>query len=54
MIINKQLSIKKVIPLDSNYIENYFKQNSIDVLRWAIVKVTDEEFIIDAAICVEK
>ena len=50
MLETKQFIIKKKLPFDSNYIENFFSNMNLDVLRWAVVNVSETDFIIDAAI----
>ncbi len=50
MIVTRQIELKKKLPFDSDYIEDEFKKLNLNVVRWAIVKVTKNSFIIDAAI----
>lgn len=50
MIETKQIIIKKKLPFDADTIESELKGQGLDVLRWAVVKVADTDFIIDAAI----
>lgn len=50
MIETKQIIIIKKLPFDADTIESELKEQGLDVLRWAVVKVTDTNFIIDAAI----
>ena len=50
MITTKQITVKKKLPFDADYIEKEFKKQNLDILRWAVVKVTDTDFIIDAAV----
>lgn len=50
MITTTQFKIPKKLPFDADTIEAEFKQKGYDVLRWAVVKVTENEFVIDAAI----
>lgn len=50
MITNVQLKIEKKKPFDADSIERLFAEKNLDVLRWSVSKVTDKEFIIDAAI----
>ncbi|MGN0013785.1 MAG: hypothetical protein ACI37T_00010 [Candidatus Gastranaerophilaceae bacterium] len=50
MIETKQIFIKKKLPFDADTIESELKEQGYNVLRWAVVKVTDTDFIIDAAI----
>lgn len=49
MISTKQIHIKKKLPFDAKYVEDEFDKNNLNVLRWAVVDVTDEFFVIDAA-----
>lgn len=50
MITTEQIIIEKKLPFDADYIENEFIKRKLNIVRWAIVKVTDENFIIDAAV----
>lgn len=50
MILTKQIIIKKQLPFDAKYVEDEFSKQNLNVLRWAVVEVTDDNFIIDAAI----
>ena len=50
MITTKQIIVKKQLPFDSDYIENEFLKQNLNVLRWAVVRVTEKDFIIDAAV----
>lgn len=50
MITTKQIIVAKKLPFDANYVEAEFKKLSFNVLRWAIVEVTENDFVIDAAI----
>jgi len=50
MITTKQIIIKKQIPFDADYVENEFIKRNLKVIRWAVVKVTENDFIIDAAV----
>jgi len=50
MIATKQLILKKQLPFDAKYVEEEFKKQKLNVLRWAVVNVTDENFVIDAAV----
>ena len=52
MIITKQIVIKKKLPFDAEYIENEFAAQKLNVLRWAVVKVTEQDFVIDAAVII--
>lgn len=50
MITTKQIIIRKQMPFDADYIESEFLKRNLNVLRWAIVKVDENDFIIDAAV----
>ena len=50
MITTKQIILKKQLPFDADYIEKEFSLRNLSVLRWAVVKVTENDFIIDAAV----
>lgn len=47
MLESKQVVIKKILPFDANYVEAELKNIEADILRWAVVKVTEENFIVD-------
>ena len=53
MITTEQIIIKKKLPFDAEYIEKEFKKRNLNIVRWAVVKVTDTDFIIDAAVIVK-
>lgn len=54
MIINEELKIPKFNNdkenLTSKYFEDYFEAQNLDVLRWAIVKVLDDCYLVNAAV----
>lgn len=50
MILTKQFVIEKKLPFDANYVEEVFKKQNLNVLRWAVVEVLDKNFVIDAAV----
>ncbi len=50
MILTKQIVIEKKLPFDANYVEEEFKKQNLNVLRWAVVEVSDKNFIIDSAV----
>ena len=50
MISTKQIVIKKKLPFDEKYVEEEFEKQNLNVLRWAVVEVSDDNFVIDAAI----
>lgn len=50
MITTKQIIIKKKLPFDADYIEEEFAKENLSVLRWAIVRVEEKNFVIDAAV----
>jgi len=49
-IINKQFKFAKTSPLTVENIENLIKAAGFIPLRWAIVKVEEDFFLIDAAV----
>ena len=50
MISTRQIVIKKKLPFDAKYVEEEFEKQNLNVLRWAVVEVSDVNFVIDAAI----
>ncbi len=50
MISTRQIVIKKKLPFDAKYVEEEFEKQNLNVLRWAVVEVSDDNFVIDAAI----
>ena len=50
MISTRQIVIKKKLPFDARYVEEEFEKQNLNVLRWAVVEVSDDNFVIDAAI----
>ena len=42
--------IKKKLPFDAKYVEEEFNRMNLNVLRWAVVEVMEEDFVIDAAV----
>ncbi len=50
MISTKQIIIKKKLPFDAKYVEEEFTKQNLNVLRWAVVEVSDKNFVIDAAV----
>lgn len=46
-IINKQLKIPKTSELTLEYIQKYFE--GFEIIRWAIVDVTEDFYLIDCA-----
>ena len=53
MITTEQIIVEKKLPFDADYIEKEFAKRNLRILRWAVVKVTEKEFIIDAAVISE-
>ena len=51
-ITNKQIFIKAVDNVTSDYIETELKNLELDVLRWAIVEVKDNLYFVNVS-CVE-
>ena len=49
-IINKTLKIPFEITPSNEIIEEYFEQNSLSVVRWAIVAVEEKTLIVSAAV----
>jgi len=47
-IINKQFKIPKTSDLTLDYVEKYFE--NFNMIRWAIVEVTDEFYFVDGAV----
>ena len=50
MISTRQIVIKKKLPFDAKYVEEEFEKQNLNVLRWAVVEVSDDNFVIDAGI----
>lgn len=50
MIYSVQTKIKKELPFNAEKIEDELKKKYGEILRWAVINVTDEEFYIDAAV----
>lgn len=46
MILTDEFKIKKTENLESSYIENELSKLNITPLRWAIVDVTDTQYIL--------
>ena len=49
-IVNKTFVINKKNIVIYDLINEYFEQNSLIVVRWAIVEVTDESIVVSAAV----
>lgn len=49
MILSEEFKIKKIDNLSSNYIESELKKIDIEPLRWAIVEVLDDDFIVSVS-----
>lgn len=49
MIATKEIKIKVVENLTSDYIESELKNNGLDVLRWAIVAVEKDFYVLNIA-----
>ena len=47
-VANKQFKIPKTDNISTDYILSHFE--GFDVVRWAIVEITDDFYIIDSAI----
>jgi len=50
MITTEQIKIPKKLPFDAEYVEEVFAQKGLNVLRWAVVEITENDFVIDAAV----
>lgn len=50
MIENETIRIPVVADLTTEYIEDYFKKNNLNVLRWAIVERENNEFILNVSV----
>lgn len=50
MIENETVKIPVVENLTTDYIEDYFKQNNLDVLRWAIVGREEKDFVLNISV----
>ncbi len=50
MIITKTILIKKTEDLSSEYIESNLKELGFDVLRWAIVDIQDDNYVLSIAV----
>ncbi|MEI8376960.1 MAG: hypothetical protein WCF95_00320 [bacterium] len=47
-IVNKQIKISKTSEISLDYIQKYF--DGFEVIRWAIVAVTEDFYLIDSAV----
>jgi len=47
-IVNKQIKIPKTSELTLEYIQKHF--DGFEVIRWAIVEVTEDFYLIDCAV----
>ena len=50
MIINKELKIKIVDNLTSNYIEDELKKFNLDILSWAIVDLNEDYYTLNVSV----
>lgn len=50
MIENETIRIPVVDDLTTEYIEDYFKKNNLNVLRWAIVERKNNEFVLNISV----
>ena len=48
-IVTKQFEIRKIDDLKSSYIENCLMQMGIEPLRWAIVDVNEDSYILSVS-----
>ena len=53
-IITKEIKIKKINNLTSQYIEEELANRDYNVLRWAIIGVEDNKLVVSASIFKEK
>lgn len=51
IIVNKQIKIPKISELTLEYIQKYF--DGFEVIRWAIVDVSQDFYLIDGAIVLD-
>lgn len=49
MIVTKEVAVKTVENITSEYIELQLKDMGLDVLRWAIVDIKDGKYILNLA-----
>lgn len=50
MIVTKEVAVKTVENITSEYIELQLKNMGLDVLRWAIVDIRDDNYILNLAV----
>lgn len=50
MIFTKKIEIMKKLPFDAKYVEAEFEKQHLNVLRWAVVSVTHDTFVLEASI----
>lgn len=50
MIVTKEIKLTKIENLTSMYIESSLKDMGFNVLKWSIVNVTDEDYIVNIAV----
>ncbi len=50
MILTKEIKINKTSNLSSEYIESKLKELGLTVLRWAIVGIESENYLVNAAV----
>lgn len=50
MILTKEVFIDKTENLTSEYIENELKNLDLNVLKWAIVEVTEDSYKLNIAV----
>ena len=50
MIENETIRIPVVEDLTTDYIEDFFRKNNLNVLRWAIVERKNDEFILNISV----
>jgi len=50
MIENETIKIPVTEDLSTDYIEDYFRKNNLNVLRWAIVGREENEFVLNISV----
>ena len=50
MITTKEISIKKIDNLSSEYIDSELKKLDLNVIKWAIVEVKDTSYTVNIAV----
>ncbi len=50
MICTKEIKIDKTENITADYIENKLKSLNLDVLRWAITNIDENQYTLDVAV----